>query len=341
MVAVILFMLIVCKELLVDNYAWKKNFIKWIKYVFVLGVGITVYFIAYKMVLFYLELPPVSATSSNSMEKVSLMTLPIMIEQIKLAYKNFYDFYIGENVILGVGAKYCTILLTIIAAANLVKYVVKKKVPFYNCLPIVFAVLIYPIVALIMSIMMQKGCIDYIVSYGICLFPVILLIVIFGVNKNVTSSFCWGRVSGTFAIVLSLIILYSNISFSNEAYTVQKVLYDRTLSIMTRIMEEIDETEGYVRDETEIVVLETSDPDNVTMLTDQFDSLRGFEEMSVTYLNKFKFFATFLGYEPVVLTDSGIREMYNEMPEVQEMPCYPYKGYCQMIDGRVVVKVRE
>ncbi len=160
-------------------------------------------------------------------------------------------------------------------------------------------------------------------------------------EKNGNATIKIGKVHVA-AIVAVCIILCQNIIYSNGAYTVQKILYDRTVSIMTRVLEDVEEEEGYVVGETEVVVIGgIYDKDSTVLeLTSKYSALGGFKKTSVSYRRTFGSMAKLLGSE-LNLADDSVREEYQQMEEVQEMPAYPQDGYCRMVDGKLVVKLSE
>lgn len=331
-VAVILFMLLIAKEFMTKRQSMKACILRWGSYITPLVIGIGIYYVLWQFMLKIYNVEP--TTGVNSVAQLKNMTIEILISQVKLAYVNFINFFVGNNVVLGTVAKYSTILLITLAAVSVWQYIKIKKLPVYNYLIVLVIVLFYPPVALITSIAMQKTNIDYLTSYGISLFYPILLIVIYGTCKGENRKAVFNR---GLAIILSSAVLFANISFSNSAYTTSKVMYDRTLSVVTRVLEDIDVTEGYVLNETEVVIIDVWSPDNILPNTDRYESMRAFKTLSTPYDQAFKTFAALLGYDLNYSSDlTGV-----DWEKVDDMPCYPYEGYCKMVDGKVVVKFGE
>lgn len=53
------------------------------------------------------------------------------------------------------------------------------------------------------------------------------------------------------------------------------------------------------------------------------------------------FLSVNLGHPVNMRRNKSIIILYENKPEVKEMPCYPAAGYCRMVDGRMVIKLSE
>ena len=103
---------------------------------------------------------------------------------------------------------------------------------------------------------------------------------------------------------------------------------------MTRILDDMDATEGYVLNETPVVIVCVEAPENISVITDRYESMRAFNELSISYPQTFKSYANLLGYDLENPNDlSGV-----DLEYVECMPSYPQEGYCQIVNGKMIVK---
>ena len=141
-------------------------------------------------------------------------------------------------------------------------------------------------------------------------------------------------------IVLSALILLGNIRFSNSAYTIQKVLYDRAVYHTGQVISDLRDA-GYVKDSDDRVIVSGSFDlgDDMAAQLKTVSCMNGFKDTSVTYSDTFRYMTMLMG--------SGVTEgSIADMPDpdavrsyIDDMPAYPALGYLQEIDGYYVIKL--
>ena len=144
------------------------------------------------------------------------------------------------------------------------------------------------------------------------------------------------------AVALSLGLIGANIRYSNEAYTLQQVIYDRTLYHTGRVIEDPKEA-GYDRGAGDKVVLSgtfelNSDLDR--QLGQYIDAgFAGFNDTSVTYAATFRSAARLLGYTVSVGSADQSADPEAVRALLETMPAYPAEGYVREIDGFYLVRL--
>lgn len=339
-VILLLFIFIVCKDAVFDHKFLKNNFKKYMLYSLSLLIGVVLYFIFYKLFLLIYNTAPID--SYNSLSSLSKLSLETLVTNIKTGYMNYFKFYYGNNHVMGTASKYCNIILTVISIILLLKHIIRKKLPVLNCIVLVICILISPVISLLMGICMGKNTIYFLTAYGLFLIYPVFISIIQNLGGKLLYIKETKRTSLLFIAILS-VILFQNVIYSNGAHTYQKLAYDRALSNITRILDDIEETPQYVIHQTPVVLIGgISYPySNINDLTTQYSELSGFIKTSITYTQTFGSAARLLGNELVIETDSEILNRYQDLEVVQNMPIYPTSGYCQMIDGFMVIKLSE
>ena len=144
-------------------------------------------------------------------------------------------------------------------------------------------------------------------------------------------------------IALSLIIVLANVRFSNEAYTLQKVLYDRAAYHTGQVAEDLLEA-GYDPDEGDLIVVggtfslggELSGKLDRISQTGMF----GFYDTSVTYHTTFRSMARLLGVRVNMTTVDATADPEALGAAMAQMPAYPKEGYLQKSsDGLFIIKL--
>lgn len=131
---------------------------------------------------------------------------------------------------------------------------------------------------------------------------------------------------------------------ANGAYVYTKFVYDQTARQMTTVMAEVQKLPGYEEGTTP-----------VAFVGDFTDSLFAYHDpafsryeegdlhqinSAVTYDGTIKWwFQHVMGSTANVVADQAQLNAWAEDARVEEMPVYPYDGYCAMIDGTAVVRI--
>ncbi len=141
------------------------------------------------------------------------------------------------------------------------------------------------------------------------------------------------------ALALVFVVVFQNYVYANTAYFKKELAYERTLSAITRVIVEMEDVEGYQYAETPVAIVGNFSNDYEIPKLDDMDgaalSLDYSAERAASLRSYFKYV---LAYDIDYLSDEEITDI-GLSEAVQAMPSYPDAGYCQIIDGVLVVKL--
>lgn len=136
-------------------------------------------------------------------------------------------------------------------------------------------------------------------------------------------------------------LIFNNVVFSNQAYLKKDLDYQTTLFTMTRIVDRMEQLEGYVAGQTPVVMVGTLAGNGISTARDGLKELPGlglWHRYSVTYPTTYWwYFRQILAY-PINLISVGDSD-WSLREEVRAMPVFPAAGSCRMIDGTAVIKL--
>lgn len=137
------------------------------------------------------------------------------------------------------------------------------------------------------------------------------------------------------------IFLFNNIIFANEAYMLKEVEYDATLSTMTRVLDRIEQVDGYQVGETPTAIVGSLENSTLGIERNGFDySGVGMNQIfSATNNRTYELYLhRVLAYPVNLIEEENVFELYENSEYIQDMPCFPEKNSCQIVDGVLVVK---
>lgn len=147
------------------------------------------------------------------------------------------------------------------------------------------------------------------------------------------------RIYSLILVSLSFIV-FANIQTNNAVYVKKEVESKATSALMTEIMTQVNQVEGYVPGETEITFVgEMSSVLREVPGTERLKGITGCNKSSaITYEETYQAY-----FDHVMLRDVKVifDERLPEEEEVQMMPSYPQKGYVKMVNDIVVIKLEE
>lgn len=312
---------------------------KWIPIGVVLICSSLIYYILYKLALAVYGIE--AANSYNSLSNLANVSLKSLVSVTIGCYKAFVNFFFGSECIIGtVIARSCNIIFGVLTLGILLRHFLVHKMQWYNKAIIILVIMAFPGIACMMNIMMLKGKLSFYVLYALFLYYVLCLLIIKECSDDFKKLY-WAGIVKRVLILCFAAIMFQNVTFSNETYIYQKVMYDRAVSVAGNILNSIETCTEYEAGETEVILIgELQKNDGFSRFSEKAD-LTGGEVLSITYNQTFGSFAKLLGYKFNRLSDTVVVEQYKNCQEVLEMPAYPKEGYWQMIDGKLVIKLSE
>ena len=145
------------------------------------------------------------------------------------------------------------------------------------------------------------------------------------------------------AQVLLCAVILQNTLLAHQLCVKRDLEWSSTLSAFTRILDEAEQTEGYVPGETPVVIVGMLPSSRISMERPGFESLSGFQGARYTYAAAYEsanpwYLRMILG-ERVRLVEDSVMRALSATPEAQAMPCFPGEGFCQMIDGMLYIRI--
>ena len=141
------------------------------------------------------------------------------------------------------------------------------------------------------------------------------------------------------------ILLLSAVIFSNQVYLKKNLEQQSTLSLMTRVVNRMERTEGYVPGYTPVVFLGSMEKSPLSAPRFGFEAVEEFDAAS----NRFAadgaeentwYMWEILGY-PANMASYYETLAIAQSEEGQSMPAFPAEGSCRMLDGYMVVKLSD
>lgn len=141
--------------------------------------------------------------------------------------------------------------------------------------------------------------------------------------------------------ILLGILVFDSCLYSNTIYLKKELESQQTLSVFTRIINQMEQTDGYVLGETPIVLVgaTTESPLNVKREGFDYGATGLWCSLTPTYYPiPQTYISYYLGY-PAVFGDGVDQWRVSVSEEMLEMPLFPEPGSVRMIDGIMVVKL--
>ena len=202
---------------------------------------------------------------------------------------------------------------------------------------------LFPVIARAVNIMTGNGSANQTIFSQYLAWPVLLWLLFYRKREPLETDESRqkpGRLSVAAAVLLSLVVILGNVRLANQAYTVQKVLYDRAVYHTGRVIEDLQEA-GYEKDSADRVILAgTFDLGND--MTAQLDRLRcigAFYDTAVTYDNTFRYLTRLMGYGISAAGADSAPDPEAMRAAIAAMPTYPARGYLQVVDGYYVIRL--
>jgi len=142
---------------------------------------------------------------------------------------------------------------------------------------------------------------------------------------------------------LFLLVFWNGI-FSNQVYLKKSLQEQGTLSLMTRLLDRMEQTPGYVPGETPVLVIGRLDNGPLSTPRAGFSHISGVGSdynFAVTYYDTFRWYCEeILGYT-IQMAPQSVRNEQEKHPdpEIEAMPVFPAKGSVKMQKNRLVVRL--
>lgn len=141
--------------------------------------------------------------------------------------------------------------------------------------------------------------------------------------------------------IIILFTLFSNIIYSNQCYLIKDLNVKSTLITINRIIDRLEETEGYDAGKTKVTIIGTLNTGPLFVPRKEIDGKGiGMDyNYGLTYYETYKlFFDNYLAYPINIISKEEMLTLKNRK-EVKDMPCFPNKNSIKFIDDTLIVKL--
>lgn len=319
---------------LLDGKNFREVFIRGLKGIAMLIVSGILYFVSYNLVLKFSKIELNDRVNVLSSSSVSFMS------NIKM-----FLFYVVNKIIspcaalpskamgiINIFLILFTLFLVVYNIFKLGKNKAKEKI-----LALILCALI-PLAVDIISFFVD-GVVHTIMIYSFW-FVYVFSVVIFTRNSELFNK---KNIINNIAFLLVGIFVWNNILIANTCYLKKDFEQTATLSVMTRVIDDMEDIKGYIPGKTKVKIFgdidcfETPEPfkkTNQLFGMDINNTVGNLWGKSWSYCAVEAYFRYYLNY-PINFCD----DIKAGNPEVKSMPCYPDKGYIKIIDNTVVVKL--
>ncbi len=139
------------------------------------------------------------------------------------------------------------------------------------------------------------------------------------------------------------VIFLGSIVFSNQVYLKKNLEFESTLSLMSRVVQRIEETEGYVPGETPVAILGTPEDSVFSVERKGFEHLSALDAASGNYTvstdeDMIWYCWEVLGY-PLNFVSAFDLEQLKESEAARVLPAFPDEGCCTFIGETLVIRL--
>lgn len=337
--------LIVLVKMLLDEENFSKVFLEGIKAIMMLLIGGILYYGLFKLTL---TLTGVSAnTGYNGISSVGNYdgsSLPLLIRNTYgYAIRQFVfpETYNRKGIVTLVNS-----LLAILTVCGIIKIVRSKTLSKKSVILLVFLLTIMPF-GMNVVYFISKGMEHSLMTFSFN-FLYVFAVLIFGYCRNVfgdnkdNKKTKWSRYTEIAVVIGFFVLIWCNVVFSNQVYLKKGLQEQATLSIMTRVTERIEQTDGYVAGETPVAIVGNLNNSILAQERTGFEGVTGvglYGNYAVTYELTYKEYYEFILSEKINLVSEKEVSSYSAMTEVRDMPAFPSAGCCKYIGKTLVIKL--
>lgn len=288
------------------------------------------------------------ASEYKGMESISLEnTINSLDKSIPKIYDEFKEFYFGDNIVVNSNYSRQDFYKLMFGATIILELVLiissgVWKNPF-RILFIVFMNAILPIALNVVLLLTTETSTYILTSAQLVLIVPFTAVICEMSGKKCTFVFKWSAIIGMFLVVFTYYLA------DNVSYTALKLTYNQAYSTTIRIMDRIEQTEGYSPEKPIMVagIIDHNGPQfyrssdiYLYTLGTIFDlpTFHGtYSGMEGTWK---KFFGNFLGMRINFTNEITYRDVINS-DEFKEMEIFPALNSCREIYGTMVVKLTD
>ncbi len=301
--------------------------------------GAGLYLIGYYFSCKILSIPV--AESENSVGSINGFNLA---EALKNTYYVFFKWlwepksFISQLNFIPQTDKIAMVLIRIINVSvfllmiyMIIKLVKIRKISAINVVFTFAGMIAFPIAANFICII-SNGFIHGLMKYAFCLFYVFAVILCQQIDKEDTKK----RKLNVLLTVCMACVIWNSYILVNQIYMIKGVEENATLSYMTRIVNEVESTEGYVEGVTPVAFVGTVEGTTALIRTLDWNKINvtGLTQSMITYEG-----TDYQYLDYVLQCHINLVRVPEITDEIMEMPTFPSEGSVRFIGDTIVVKV--
>lgn len=339
--AVILFMIFYAKRIF-EKYDIFKVWIGGVKSVLSLLMGGGLYYVMFQIAL--KKTGNVASTGYNGITGVGKYEGFSILSLVKDTYMFVFDSFLNPETYNRKLVAGFNLILIVLIVFGVIWIAYKKKLTVWNCCILATLLILMPFgmnVVFFISKGMEHSLMIHSFAFVYVFAIVICEILIQELEKQesiVSVVVPW------IVPVLVGVVIFNNIIFSNQLYLEKELQYQATLSTMTRLIDRMEQTEGYNPSETPVVLIGNLNDSSLAMERNGFVEICGigaYSNFGTTYNSAYHwYFEYILGY-PIQYADSATTAEYIQREDVQKLNAFPATDCCKMIEDVLVVKLSD
>lgn len=319
---------------LLQKRALKQWWVKLMKAGFFLMVSVGTYFLLVRVVYKLTSIYPTA--SYNSIHKPGLAFVWQLLSLVGAAYTKVWDCYLSPLSAYPHAMPAASVLVLVLICCSLVLLARQNKWSPLSCTLIAGTLALLPL-GMGVLYLLSGGIYHILMQFSIAGFFILLLVLL----KEQAPLAPWLKWS---SIACFAFIAFSNIVYANHLYLQRQLVYQNDLSIKTRILYDIEHTEGYEFNQTRVVFSGNFLHHPMNTPRAGFEHIKGYgitPNASMMWYSSIKSgFKLALGY-PMKIANTQETIEVSQKEAVIAMPFFPNQGYCQMIDGDLVIKLHD
>lgn len=305
----------------------------------VLGGGV-LYIIALKIVCKVTGIGLVD--SYNGLAGLKGRSLQEFASSALYAYKDWFTTFVhpkGVHTAAVLGIVNCCVFLVILAV--LVFTLVKRKLQPASYGLLLLLVLFLPL-GMNLSCVLSGGMVHDLMKYSFWLFYVWVILLCSWLSHEIDGSTVI-QISLQWAVgVMAFLFLWNGIQTSNALYIKKDLEQDAALSLMTRVVERLETTPGYVPGTTPVVFVGYAGASAMPGFEPayQVSGMGGTSAFTYNIRGMYNSYFRYILNRPVML-DSENWTSFQTDPRVAEMPVFPSAESIQELDHVFIVKMSD
>ena len=319
-----------------NSFKWKEYF-KLVMHYIIACVGfMSTYFIINKLFLLYKH---VELSNYKGINNFGYTSIKGYFERIMLAYKEFFNPTddVSYNMFpFSLEAFYkAMIFMTIILSVYIVCLKLRENI--LAGVLLASLMIVFPLAVNFIFVMCDASEIHTLMMYGGCWGSVYFIWIVNYMSQKINRVSKVNQVVVILSVMLILSINLLNCRFANICYLKANYVQEQAISYYTTLITQIKSIEGYTA-QTRVVYINEYDKSDATIpKIAQFEAIRILPYDCSTIINDYKWRESMLlwcGFNPKTAGSA----IYEQLPEVIQMPCYPSDGSIKMIEDVLIVK---